>query len=90
VSVVSPTGVHVETVYVAGPGTNTQVTDLLITRGEKILATRTLADHPVLDDTGRLRCLRDHLDRVEAFAASFGCPGLRAALDAEAPSLNRR
>jgi hypothetical protein len=86
-SVVSPPGLHVETVYVAGPGTRTQVTDLLIAGGEKILATRTLAEHPILDDTGRLRCLRDHLNQVETFGASLGCPGLRAELGAEAPSL---
>src|SRR4051794_22302784 len=56
-------GVHVESVYVAGRGTHTRVTDLYITGGEEILATRQLERHPVLGETGRLRCLRDHLER---------------------------
>jgi hypothetical protein len=66
-------GVRVETVFVTETGEDTQVTDLMVAPGESILATRRLEHHPICGDIARLRCLRDHAERVEAFLASLGC-----------------
>jgi hypothetical protein len=79
-------GVRVETVYVTAKGAKTQVTDLFLAAGEEILATRQLTDHPISGARGRLRCLRDHAERVEAFLLSLGHYGVTCQLSERSPT----
>ena len=71
---------HVESVYVCARATHTQVTDLFLHASDEIVATRRLEHHPILSELDELRCLRDHLERVEAWLVSCGYP-LRLQLD---------
>ena len=81
-TVLTDHGVHVESVYVAGERTHTQVTDLYIAGDEEILATRTLEQLAILGPLGWLRCLRDHAEHVETFLISLGYADARVELDA--------
>jgi len=74
---------HVESVYVCAHATHTQVTDLFLRASEEIIATRQLERHPILGAHDELRCLRDHLERVEAFLISHSHQ-VRLELDADA------
>lgn len=78
-------GVHVETVYVTATGEETQLTDLMTAQGEEILATRRLSGFPICVELARLRCVRDHADRVAAFLGSLGLREPRCDIGVEQP-----